>query len=681
MTSAWRSTIWILLLVLPWTGSARTAGAQESPTPPAGPSLYARPNLVAWCIVPFDSKKRGPAERAAMVKRLGLSQVAYDWRDEHVATFEQEILEYQKQGLKYFAFWGVHDAAFQLFEKYDLHPQIWLTPPNPTAATREEQIQLSAKALLPVVERTRKARLPLGLYNHGGWGGEPENLVAVCEYLRKQHDAQHVGIVYNLHHGHDHLDRFPTALAAMKPYLLCLNLNGMVRDGDKRGQKILPLGAGELERQLLQVILDSGYRGPIGIIGHTQDDVEERLRDNLDGLDWLLPQLAGKTPGPRPRYRTPIPGATPPPPANPPSGPPSGPPRLGPGKFGQALDAKATGLVIEVPPGKLASPITVDCWTRLEAKTGFNILVASEPKASPSHWEMYSYAGTGFCSVYLPGRGGEYRTEVNIVDQQWHHVAMVYESARLRLYVDGQLALDKPLPPAPGRTPEGPTSVAVGRLVEGGIGCAGQIDELHIRRGAAPATDRPASAPAVTAETLGLWRFDSLLDGGRVKDESQRLAPATPGAAPLKTNPAGGAKVPAHWGKAQVGFEGWEEDWVDRRWQQAEVGDWLGAIVALPQGPYRKALNIRVGDQRSATVLFDTQYLALRAAWSGFLEFNPTRFGIIAPPKPAGDVWFTMPEGAGWQAERLQFRGHHVHGSRVVLDYRVDDVEVLESPW
>ncbi|MFO0870011.1 MAG: PA14 domain-containing protein, partial [Pirellulales bacterium] len=57
------------------------------------------------------------------------------------------------------------------------------------------------------------------------------------------------------------------------------------------------------------------------------------------------------------------------------------------------------------------------------------------------------------------------------------------------------------------------------------------------------------------------------------------------------------------------------------------------------------------------------------------------RFGIIAPPKPAGDVWFTMPEGAGWQAERLHFRGHHVHGARVVLDYRVDDVEVLESPW
>ena len=48
----------------------------------------------------------------------------------------------------------------------------------------------------------------LGLYNHGGWGGEPENLVAVCKVLREQHKADHVGIVYNLHHGHGHIDDF-----------------------------------------------------------------------------------------------------------------------------------------------------------------------------------------------------------------------------------------------------------------------------------------------------------------------------------------------------------------------------------------------------------------------------------------------------------------------------------------
>src|SRR6476660_1622797 len=90
----------------------------------------------------------------------------------------------------------------------------------------------------------------------------------------------------------------------MRSYLLCLNVNGMTTDGDKKGQKILPLGAGEHDVSLLKVIRDSGYTGRIGIIGHTNDDVEQRLQDNLAGLDWLLPQLNGKEPGPRPTYRT-----------------------------------------------------------------------------------------------------------------------------------------------------------------------------------------------------------------------------------------------------------------------------------------------------------------------------------------------------------------------------------------
>lgn len=47
-------------------------------------SLFARDNLVAWCIVPFDAKKRGPEERAAMLKRLGFTRFAYDWRAEHI---------------------------------------------------------------------------------------------------------------------------------------------------------------------------------------------------------------------------------------------------------------------------------------------------------------------------------------------------------------------------------------------------------------------------------------------------------------------------------------------------------------------------------------------------------------------------------------------------------------------
>ena len=268
------------------------------------PKLFERANLTAWCIVPFDAKKRGPEARAEMVKSLGLKRIAYDWREEHVPSFEAEILAYQKNGLDFFAFWGQHDQAFRLFEQYQLHPQIWQTMGGGNGATHEESVRLAATALLGLVERTRKAGCPLGIYNHGGWGGEPENMASVCEFLRKNHQADHVGIVYNLHHGHGHIDDFAAVLARMKPFLLCLNLNGMTRDGDKQDKKILPLGQGELDLSLLRLVRDSGYQGRIGILGHTMNDAEDQLRDNLDGLDWLVPQLDGTPPGPKPISRT-----------------------------------------------------------------------------------------------------------------------------------------------------------------------------------------------------------------------------------------------------------------------------------------------------------------------------------------------------------------------------------------
>jgi quinoprotein glucose dehydrogenase len=288
----------------------QTSSAHGATSEPAAPyRLFARTNLVAWCIVPFDAKHRGPAERGEMLTRLGFSKVAYDWREQHVPTFEEEILTYKKRGLEFFAFWSTHDTAFDLFSKYGLHPQIWLTAPSPIAPTRDEQIRKAAAELLPVVERTRKAGCPLGLYNHGGWGGEPENLVAVCEYLRQNHNASHVGIVYNFHHGHGHIDDFAQSFARLKPYLLCLNINGMVGNGDAQGKMILTLAQGDQELAMLRVVQRSDWRGPIGILCHRTDaDAELVLADNLDGLDWLKKEMANPgSAGPKPAQRAPLP--------------------------------------------------------------------------------------------------------------------------------------------------------------------------------------------------------------------------------------------------------------------------------------------------------------------------------------------------------------------------------------
>ena len=247
---------------------------------------FDKDQLVAWCIVPFDAKKRGPVERVQMLKRLGIKRVAYDWRAQHVKEFEEEILQYKKHGLEFFAFWSVHEAAFALFEKHKLHPQIWLTVPSPKADSQSARVTAAAKALLPLVERTKKLDCKLGLYNHGGWSGEPANLVAVCQYLHEHHKAKHVGIVYNLHHGHSHIDDFKQSLKLMQPHLHCLNLNGM-NEGAK--PKILQLGRGKHEANMIAIIRKSGYAGPIGILDHRNDtDTEIALRENLEGLQKIL---------------------------------------------------------------------------------------------------------------------------------------------------------------------------------------------------------------------------------------------------------------------------------------------------------------------------------------------------------------------------------------------------------
>jgi sugar phosphate isomerase/epimerase len=252
-------------------------------------SAFTRDNLVAWCIVPFDSKQRTPSKRAEMVARLGLSKVAYDWRNQHVASFEEEILQYKKHGIEFFAFWGWHDTMESLIPKHGIQPQVWSTLGSPKADTQNQRVIAAAKSMVPLAEKTGLLGLKLGLYNHGGWGGEPENLAAVCNELKRQ-GHNHTGIVYNFHHGHGHIKDFAKSLSIMKPHLLCLNLNGM--SGPSNFRKILPIGQGQHEKSMMQAIINTHYKGPIGILGHVSNrDVEIVLKENLQGLEKLSKEL------------------------------------------------------------------------------------------------------------------------------------------------------------------------------------------------------------------------------------------------------------------------------------------------------------------------------------------------------------------------------------------------------
>ncbi len=137
-----------------------------------------------------------------------------------------------------------------------------------------------------------------------------------------------------------------------------------------------------------------------------------------------------------------------------------------------------------------------------------------------------------------------------------------------------------------------------------------------------------------------------------------------------------------HWGREVVGFDWLEEDSVDGRWQQTILGRWQACLVALPEGPVRKGLSIRVGEKQEATICYDTEYCTVRAAWTGgFLQFDPARYGLIGTPRPQGTLLFSTREAPGWVGAPVQYGGLSVHGERVVLQYTVDGVQFRESPW
>jgi sugar phosphate isomerase/epimerase len=291
--SPWlRLSLGILCLLLP-----RVAGALPSE------GLFSKTNLVAWCIVPFDSQKRGPEARAEMLERLGIHRLAYDWRAEHIPTFDSEVAAMRKHHIDITAWWfpaalnAEAKAILDCIERNRIHPQLWVTmgtEPEPDVARLEQKIQAAAEALSPICTEAQKRGCTVALYNHLGWFGEPANQVRVIEQLRKAGHSN-VGSVYNFHHGHGHLTDFERHFKTLKPHLLALNLNGMVRDGDKAGKKIIPLGTGDEELRLMKIVQASGWRGPVGIIGHTEEDAEVKLRKELDGLEKLMANSASST--------------------------------------------------------------------------------------------------------------------------------------------------------------------------------------------------------------------------------------------------------------------------------------------------------------------------------------------------------------------------------------------------
>ena len=604
------------------------------------PANLMKENLAAWCIVPFDASKRGPEARAKMLQELGIRRSAYDWRAQHVKEFEEEIRQYRKHGIEFFAFWSSHETAFKLFEKYNIRPQVWRTLASPKQGTQAERIQAAADAMEGLAKRTGALGCKFGLYNHGGWGGEPGNLVAVCQELRKRGHA-HVGIVYNWHHGHGHIDDWKASLELMKPYLLCLNLNGMNTGAQP---KILTLGQGQHDQAMLKVLIESGYDGPVGVLDHQNDlDAREALQDSLDGLEWLKKEYVrpgSGGPKPRPKARAKTASVT---------QPKSSPKQVASlsSAFGQALTG---GLVVAGKAEWREPPITVECRVRLRDAKGYNILVASDTKASNAHWEIFSMSGSGKLRAYIPGANPDHVDSNRVItDNGWHSVAMQYAADRVRLWVDGEKVADQEISLKPDRRIV-PGGLAMARLVEGRLGLRGAIDEVRVRKGihedVAKVVNRPFGKGA--EDELGYWTFEKL-----TRVESVRGQLPFPRKPLDQTNPWWRehinryrlydfyAKQAIHYGRmspddvprilpefpgmdaGDFGHWGYQNDqntWKDGRSMETDFGSMISGVFRGAGKTIARAVCVELG--KGANVVFNQQSLRFEVGWQG----EPARF-------------------------------------------------------
>jgi putative heme-binding domain-containing protein len=674
----------VLVGLLCWGLLSTVSGRAQSP--PSATALFARENLVAWCIVPFDSKNRGPEERAAMLERLGFTKFAYDWRAEHIPSFDAEIVALKRHGITLQAFWLAPGELnresrliLDLLKRHAIQTELWvlldLGADRVSGAEQTRRVESAAAKLRPLAEEAGKIRCSLALYNHGGWFGEPENQLAILERLKAQ-GITNVGAVYNLHHGHEHLDRLAEVLAMLKPYLRAVNLNGMVRDGDRAGRKIVPLGQGPLDLKTLRTILDSGYRGPIGILGHTQDDAEERLKDNLDGLAWLVPQLEGKPPGPRPAPRTDV---------NPKDQPASsvsdaervarlveearasGDPRRGAEVFAAPQFSCLSCHRIGHQGGTVGPDLTTAGHTLTPEQIVESVLW-------PTRQVKEEYRATAVATAegkVIQGYKQEETDEALVLREAatGNRVRIAKTSIEERrelgtLMPDGLVAA---------MTPEQRRDL-IRFLID--LGHLEHSSAAHLAGHVHGPVSFPYDRAPLRPELRPLWQDpvnrDRLYDFYAKEADYFRIQPVVPSLLPAF--PGLDGTQHGHWGNQN------EKAWVDGRWNDAKLGTLISGVFQGAGVTVLKGVCVRLGDSGELAVCFNPETLCYEALWrGGFVKFSSVRHGFLNGLLMDGTA-LPRPEGKK-PDEPFVYHGYYRHGARVVFAYRIGATEYLDAPW
>ncbi len=257
-------------------------------------------NIYPWCIVAFDSLERSPVDRIMMLKELDFTKYAYDWRDKHLDEMETEINLARENEIEIISVWlwlnakrdslnnlsPSNERIFKILKNTKLKTTLWVSFNNNffEDLSQEESMSRAIEMIKFIKIKADEIGCKIALYNHHGWFGDPYNQVEIIKLL----PDDSLSIVYNFHHAHEHLDEFPQIIKKIKPYLSSVNLNGM----RKEGPKVLPIGEGDYEMEMIKLLMDEGFNGPWGILGHIEnEDVKKVLGRNIEGFNSIISKL------------------------------------------------------------------------------------------------------------------------------------------------------------------------------------------------------------------------------------------------------------------------------------------------------------------------------------------------------------------------------------------------------
>ena len=250
----------------------------------------------AWCIIGFDSLDRSPSQRIALLNEMGLKKYGYNRGKGEYGQLKEEFRLAKDNDIEVTSVFvwlnAKNDSVGHLSDSneellshlkdVEQKPAIWVSFNNNFFENLDdkEATKVAVEMIEYVNSRAEDLGCNVALYNHTGWFGNPQNQVEII----KEMDHDNISIVYNFHHAHNDAEKYRKNFELLMPYLSFVNLNGVKKDGPK----ILDIGKGDFEYDMIKYLKEKGYGGPWGILGHVKtEDVKVVLERNIKGLKLL----------------------------------------------------------------------------------------------------------------------------------------------------------------------------------------------------------------------------------------------------------------------------------------------------------------------------------------------------------------------------------------------------------